>query len=201
MVDDRRDQVFAMDIQVHLFPRRPLSVVVSAIIIEMRCTFCSAKEMNDRFIPVVLLVEPCDFKLIHAFQFFQIIDKCLFYILLIDFVLQEGIFHILEEGRFVFSELRLYPVFRPQKDFTICLPYPVFAHPFPPVPAAVTFIALGFDLHLGFEPHKTALNEELDGARCLHQTAGELTRRHFDVEKIVGVQIVCIFPLAGWCVI
>ena len=39
---------------------------------------------------------------------------------------------------------------------------------------------------------------KLDRAGALDQPASELTGRHLDVEQVIGVKIVGIFPLAGW---
>ena len=65
-----------MDIQIHLFPRCPLAIVIATVVVEMRlCAFCTTEDVNNRVVAVVLLIEPGDLKLRNTIQFFEIVGE------------------------------------------------------------------------------------------------------------------------------
>src|SRR5258706_13703713 len=74
LVYDCRNEIFALDIDFHFLPRRPLPIVETPIEVLMRVSaFRASKDVENGLITVVLLIKPGNIQLGHAIQLLQIV--------------------------------------------------------------------------------------------------------------------------------
>ena len=113
-----------------------------------------------------LVVHTANFEVRYFIHLVQVILKCLFYILLGDFILHQFVFKFLEERGFIIAQFRFQPVFGIKEYLPIGFPYAVILHPLPLRPGIrrrniILFSLSDFDISV-FQIQETALHKKLD---------------------------------------
>ena len=163
-----RDEVIALDIQVHLFPRCPddrgITLFALAVIIDVRSCPRPSKDVqniDNKFgaciVIFLLVIHARHFQPRHSVEFFEIVQKGVFGAVQGYFLLEQLVFQLLEERCFVIAEFRLDPVFGVEEDFSVRFPQAVVLHPSRPMAR----VPVG-EREVVFQVHQHALDEELD---------------------------------------
>ena len=159
VLPDHRDHRVVLDVELDLFPRRPVAVLAAAVEILAVSAGRAGHHVGDvilRLVGIVLdVVDATRLQFGDLLQLGQVVEERHRCPVFGDVALQQLAHGLLEEGRLVVAQLGLQPVLRVEEDLAVGLPDPVAAHPRPVLRIQRR------RRHPGLQVHQATFNKEL----------------------------------------